>query len=155
MVMGLQPTLYPSNIYIICMPCQYPWQLCPYIRIIIHHRPRRAADRLARPRLASVPPVGSGKCSASKPPQPAHTNPDRRSVLSQSKQIDITRPHQVEGNLWRCSVRSSSMRPGGLCLPVSRSVSSDGQSHAADDPAGQSVTQRPTRPDLMSCVRPW
>lgn len=119
-----------------------------------HHRP--VAQLIAWPARAwhLYPPVGSGKCSALKPPQPARNKYKPPGLfLIQSKSIDIPRPHQVEGNLHACSVRSSSMHPGGLCLPVSRSASSDGQSHAADDPAGQSVTQRPTRPDLMSCVR--
>lgn len=72
MLSGMQPNTYQSNIYTNFISCQFPWQLRPYIRILIHHLPRCAADRLARPHLAAVAlPVGSGKCGALKPPQPA------------------------------------------------------------------------------------
>lgn len=118
-----------------------------------HHRP--VAQRIAGPVRAwhLYPRWGPENVAHLSHLNPARTKPDRRSVFNPVEISDTPGLHQEEGDLRGCSVRSSSMRPGGLCLPVSRSASSDGQSHAADDPAGQSVTQRPTRPDLMSCVR--
>ena len=99
MVMGLQPNTYPSNSEIICMPCQYPWQLRPYICICSASSPSCAADRRSCPRLASVPPVGSGKCSALKPPQPArHKYKLPGLFLIQSKSATLPARIKWKGN---------------------------------------------------------
>ena len=164
MVMGLQPIILSNNSWTNQQPCQLSWQLCPSARcrstsLHTHARPHTPACTHARTHaaahLSARPRWGPENVARLSHLNPARMKPDRRSVFNPVEISDTSGPHQVEGNLLGCSVRSSSMHPGGLCLPVSRSASSDGQSHAADDPAGQSVTQRPTRPDLMSCVRPW
>ena len=120
-----------------------------------HHRP--VAQRIAGPVRAwhLYPRWGPENVAHLSHLNPARTKPDRRSVFNTVEISDTSGPHQVEGNLWICSVRSSSMRPGGLCLPVSRSASYDGQSHAAADPArtDRHAAAHAARSDVMRPVR--
>lgn len=164
MVMGLQPIILSNNSWTNQQSCQLSCQLRPSARcrstsLHTHARPHTPActhDRTnAAAHLSARPRWGPENVARLSHLNPARTKTDCRSVFNPVEISDTSGPHQEEGKLWICSVRSSSMHPRGLCCAVSRLASSDGQSHAAYDPAGQSVTQRPTRPDLMSCVRPW
>ncbi len=110
-----------------------------------HHRP--VAQRIAGPVRAwhLYPRWGPENVAHLSHLNPARTKPDRRSVFNPVGIIDTPGPHQVEGNLLGCSVRSSSMHPRGLCCAVSRLASSGGQSLQLIIAGAQIVAQRATR----------
>ena len=128
------------------MPCQYPWQLRPYICICSASSPSCAADRRSCPRLASVPPVGSGKCGALKPPQPARNKYKPPGLfLFQSK--SATLPARIK---WKGIFGDARFAPqvcilAGCAAPVGRLASSGGQSLHLIIAGAQIGAQRATR----------
>lgn len=128
------------------MPCQYPWQLRPYICICSASSPSCAADRRSCPRLASVPPMGSGKCSALKPPQPALAKCKLPGLfLIQSKSATLPARIKRKGNFGYARFAPRACILAGCAAPAGRLTSSGGQSLQLIIAGAQIGAQRATR----------
>ena len=146
MVMGMQPIIRSNNSWTNKQSCQLSCQLCPPSL----HRPTLSRTRThgrtrAASHLPAHPPVGSGKCSASKPPQP-RPHESRPPVCFIS--VKTNRHHTAAlsgrdsaGMLGSLLKHASS----GTCCAVSRLASSGGQSLQLIIAGAQIGAQRATR----------